>query len=108
MFVITVDVPDDHFVPLPLAVTATKFPLGCIVMTANASGQLDAVEVEKALRRHAAGDWGDLPPEDAEQNESGLKHGERLFSAYGAGGNCFWIVTERDRSVTTVLLPLDY
>ena len=108
MFIIAVDVPDDHFVNLPLAIPATKFPLGKIVMTANASGRLDAVAVNDGLRRHASGDWGDLPPEDVEQNEFGLKHGERLFSAYGKGEKRFWIITERDRSVTTVLLPEDY
>lgn len=108
MFIIEVDVPDDHYVPLPLAIPATKFPLGRIVMTANASGRLDAVAVNDGLHRHARGDWGDIPPEDAKQNEFGLKHGERLFSAYGKGEKRFWIITERDRSVTTVLLPEDY
>jgi hypothetical protein len=108
MVLIEVDVPDDHYVNLPLAIPATKFPLGKIVMTANASGRLDAVAVNDGLRRHASGDWGDLPPEDVEQNEFGMKHGERLFSAYGKGEKRFWIITERDRSVTTVLLPEDY
>jgi hypothetical protein len=108
MNIIVVEVPEDHFVPLPLAVPGAKFPLGRIVMTANAAGRLAAVEVEKALRRHASCDWGDLPPEDAQQNEFGLKHGERLFSAYGTGGDRFWIITEWDRTVTTVLLPGDY
>jgi hypothetical protein len=77
-------------------------------MTTNASNQLDAVAVNDGLRRHAAGDWGDLPHEDAELNEFGLKHGERLFSAYGKGEKHSWIITERDRSVTTVLMPEDY
>ena len=108
MSIIIVNVPEDHFVSLPLVILATKFPLGKIVMTANASGRLDAVAVNEALRRHASGDWGDLCPDDAEQNEFGLKHGERLFSVYGVGENRFWIITERDRSVTTVLMPEDY
>jgi hypothetical protein len=108
MCVITVEVPEDAFVTLPLVIPSPKFPLGKIVMTANASGRLDAVAVNDGLRRHASGDWGNLPPEDAEANEFGLQHGERLFSAYGAGGNRFWIITERDRSVTTVLRPEDY
>ena len=64
--------------------------------------------MQQGLSRHASGDWGDLPPEDIELNEFGLKHGERLFSAYKQGETRFWIITERDRSVTTVLLPLDY
>ena len=105
---VKVAVPEGEFIKLFMAVPATKFPLGQIVMTANASGRLDAIAVNDGLRRHASGDWGDLPPEDAEQNEFGLKHGERLFSAYGKGEKRFWIITEHDRSVTTVLLPEDY
>lgn len=108
MFIIEVDVPDDHYVSLPLKIPATKFPLGRIVMTANAGQQLTATAVVESLRRHASGDWGDVPPEDAKQNEFGLKHGERLFSVYGVDRNRFWIITERDRSVTTVLMPEDY
>jgi hypothetical protein len=89
-------------------IKASKFPLGQLVITANAHALLDPSVVHEALRRHASGDWGDIPPEDAEQNEFGLKHGERLFSAYGKGEKRFWIITERDRSVTTVLMPEDY
>jgi hypothetical protein len=103
-----VQVPDDHFVNMPLAIPQSKFPLGEIVMTANASQQLTATVVVESLRRHAAGDWGNLPPEDAGQNEYGLKHGQRLFSAYDEGEKRFWIITEWDRSVTTVLMPEDY
>ena len=103
-----VAIPEGEFIKLFLAVPATKFPLGQVVMTANASHQLAAVAVIEALSRHAAGDWGDLDSHDIELNEFGLKHGERLFSAYRSGGNRFWIITERDRSVTTVLLPEDY
>ena len=64
--------------------------------------------VNDALRRHVSGDWGELCPEDANQNEFGLKDGGRLYSVYGKGENRFWIITEWDRSVTTVLLPEDY
>jgi hypothetical protein len=86
----------------------SKFPLGETVITSNASARLDQAAVNEALQRHASGDWGDIPPEDALQNEFGLKHGERVFSAYGTGENRFWVITERDRSVTTVLMPEDY
>lgn len=91
-----------------IAITRPKFPLGQVVITANAQARLDPADVQQGLSRHARGDWGDIPPEDIELNESGLKHGERLFSAYTQGENRFWIITERDRSVTTVLLPEDY
>lgn len=107
---VEVAVPEGEFdfIKLFMAVPATKFPLGQIVITANASGRLDAVAVIDGLRRHASGDWGDLDSHDTEQNAFGLEHGERLFSAYGKGEKRFWIITERDRSVTTVLLPEDY
>jgi hypothetical protein len=107
-FTLEVAVPEGEFIKLFIAVPATKFPLGQIVITANACGRLDAIAVHDGLRRHAAGDWGDLPPEDNAQNEFALKEGDRLFSAYGTGENRFWIITEWDRSVTTVLLPEDY
>jgi hypothetical protein len=85
-----------------------KFPLGEVVITANAAQLLDTVVVNEALRRHASGDWGDLPAEDAYENELSLREGFRLLSAYGTGERRFWIITEADRSVTTVLMPDDY
>jgi hypothetical protein len=89
-------------------IRATRFPLGQIVTTANASLRLATEEVMAALARHASGDWGDLCPEDALANNDSLYQGGRLFSAYGQGETRFWIITEADRSVTTVLLPEDY
>jgi hypothetical protein len=108
MFVINVDVPDDHYVPLPLAVPAAKFPLGRIVMTANAGQQLAATAVVEGLKRHAAGDWGEVCPDDRQLNELSLVDGSRLLSVYRSGDKRFWIISEADRSVTTVLMPEDY
>jgi hypothetical protein len=89
--------------------TATaRFPLGQVAITANASLRLSTEAVWSALSRHAAGDWGDLCPEDTLANDSALDHGGRLFSAYGQDEDRFWIITAADRSVTTVLLPDDY
>jgi hypothetical protein len=85
-----------------------RFPLGQVAITANASLRLSTEVVWTALSRHAAGDWGDLCPEDTLSNDEALKHGGRLFSAYGEGDSRFWLITEADRSVTTVLLPEDY
>jgi hypothetical protein len=85
-----------------------RFPLGEVAVTANASVRLTTEEVLAALHRHASGDWGDLCPEDALMNDEALHHGGRLLSAYGNGDHRFWIITEADRSVTTVLLPEDY
>jgi hypothetical protein len=85
-----------------------RFTLGQIVITSNAAGRLDTIAVREGLRRHAAGDWGDITPEDACENELSLKEGFRLLSAYGTGERRFWIITEADRSVTTILFPEDY
>jgi hypothetical protein len=87
---------------------AVCFPLGEVVVTANASLRLATEEVLTALRRHSSGDWGDLCPEDAMANDAALHRGGRLFSAYGQGADRFWLITEADRTVTTILLPDDY
>lgn len=89
--------------------TLPKFSPGQIVITTNAQQQLDQSDVQTALRRHLAGDWGDCDPDDAAANEDALRHGERLLSVYQtASGTKIWIITEADRSATTVLLPEDY
>ncbi len=86
-----------------------KFPFGQIVATPNVLAHVPNEELLKALRRHLQGDWGTLDSEDREANERALKHGGRLFSAYQSNQNVkFWIITEADRSVTTMLLPEDY
>ena len=87
---------------------AVVFTLGQIVITANASLRLKTEAVLTSLHRHASGDWGDLCPEDTLSNNTALEKGGRLFSAYGQGKDRFWIITEADRSVTTLLLPEDY
>jgi hypothetical protein len=88
--------------------TPPKFPLGQVVITANAKAELCDAALQHALKRHAAGDWGDVCPADAKENELSLKEGFRLFSVYHDGDKRFWIITECDRSVTTILLPEDY
>ncbi len=84
------------------------FSLGRVVATRNACSALTTEEIAAALARHAAGDWGELPPEDWQENELSLKEGFRLLSAYKARDQKFWVITEADRSVTTILLPEDY
>ena len=86
-----------------------KFAFGQIVSTPNALDQIPSDEILHALSRHIRGDWGTLDPEDWNANERSLKTGGRLFSAYVSTRNVkFWIITEWDHSVTTVLLPEDY
>lgn len=85
------------------------FPIGRMLITSNAQAILPTDEVLSALGQHSNGDWGDVGEEDWATNERALKEGERLLSAYKtAKGVKFWIITEADRSVTTVLLPEDY
>jgi hypothetical protein len=61
------------------------------------------------VRQHQAGDWGDLSEEDRQANEMSLQRGLRLLSAYQTA-NCesLWVITEADRSATTLLLPEEY
>jgi hypothetical protein len=93
----------------PGAIQQAKFPLGQIVATPHVLTAVHPDEMLKALSRHVRGDWGNLDAEDVQTNERGLKHGGRLFSEYHSSQNVkFWIITEWDRSVTTVLLPEDY
>jgi hypothetical protein len=86
-----------------------QISLGRTVITANAMATLDPDSIQKALRRHACGDWGDLSPEDRQENDLSAREGFRILSAYtDLNGTHFWIITEADRSGTTVLLPEDY
>jgi len=91
------------------AVSAAKFPLGRIVATPNALNHLTQDDIRSGIIRHQAGDWGDLAADDRKENDLALEKGTRLLSAYHASnGTKFWIITEADKSSTTVLLPEDY
>lgn len=89
-----------------------KFPLGRIAVTfgaLNALADQDAAGVvASVLFRHRSGDWGELCDGDKKLNNRSLKDGNRLMSAYTVAGTKLWVITEWDRSVTTVLLPEDY
>lgn len=86
-----------------------KFALGQVVATPAALNHLLPDDILVALGRHVRGDWGTLEAEDRRENERALTEGCRLLSAYQSRHNIkFWIITEADRSVTTVLLPEDY
>ncbi len=86
-----------------------KFPLGRLLVTPGALASIPAEEIGAALRRHASGDWGEACPEDRDENELSLNEGYRLLSVYRSVAEVkFWIITEADRSSTTVLLPDEY
>ena len=85
------------------------FASGRTVITRGALDALEGEDVHASIARHASGDWGDVCPEDKQANDDASKVGARLLSAYHTGsGQKFWIITEADRSATTVLLPEEY
>lgn len=86
-----------------------RFPLGRIVMTKGVDSSIATDEIVVALVRHARGDWGNVCDEDRQTNEESLTRGFRLLSEYRSLERTkFWIITEADRSRTTILLPEEY
>jgi hypothetical protein len=86
-----------------------KFRVGHILSTPNALNHLSYDDILSGLLRHITGDWGDMDKDDRKENDLSLEKGFRLLSVYhAANGVKFWIITEADRSATTVLLPEDY
>jgi hypothetical protein len=94
----------------PAALPRTeRFSLGQVVATANAAVHVSPSDIATMLARHQSGDWGDLDSEDRQTNEEALQSGGRLFSVYHvADGTKVYVITEWDRSLTTILLPEDY
>lgn len=85
--------------------------LGQVAITSGARDALTACgqEARSFLLRHLRGDWGDVTPRDQAANDRALRDGDRLLSAYTVGdGVTLWIITEADRSATTLLLPNEY
>lgn len=88
-----------------------RFPLGQIVATPGALDLLDrtATNALSLLQRHQHGDWGSVPEDDARANAEAVALGFRILSSYTLGdGERIWLITEADRSVTTLLLPAEY
>jgi hypothetical protein len=85
-------------------------PLGWVVATPGALELLTEARAHpfEYLARHATGDWGDLCAFDRRQNELALHDGYRVLSTYEVAAGRVWIITEADRSVTTILLPEEY
>ena len=88
-----------------------SFDLGHLVSTPGALDALTCVGEEPwgYLARHATGDWGNLDDDDRRMNDLALRHGERILSAFDlTDGTRIYVITEADRSVTTLLLPEEY
>ena len=87
------------------------FTLGQVVATPGALAALEKAGQQPGdfLSRHVSGDWGEVPPEDINENELSLRHGFRLLSAYRTNaGDRLWVITESNRSSTCILLPEEY
>ncbi len=85
------------------------FQLGRIVITRAAIADITPEDIFVAVRRHAKADWGNVDADDRHANDAALQDGDRLLSSYRSARQIeFWILTEWDRSVTTILLPSDY
>lgn len=91
--------------------SAILFQLGQTVLTPGAQDALEknGQSAREFLLRHGTGDWGELSEEDAIENNLALVNGTRLLSVYSLlDGIKLWVITEPDRSVTTLLLPKEY
>jgi hypothetical protein len=87
------------------------FPLGQVVATPGALAALAEANQSPwaLLQRHGRGDWGDIPVEDQQENDFSVPQALRILSAYTLStGVKLWLLTEADRSYTTVLLPAEY
>ena len=89
--------------------------LGQVVATAGVDSWVKEASPERriapllcAVQRHARGDWGEVCSEDKLTNDEAVKHGNRVISAYTIDAKKVWVITECDRSVTTVLFPEEY
>lgn len=86
-----------------------KFEIGNVFATRRVASDIAAEEVARAMQRHVRGDWGLVCEQDRLANEFALDKYLRLLSVYeDSKGKRFWIITEADRSMTTVLLPEEY
>lgn len=85
------------------------FELGTVYCTRGVMEKLFIDEIYEAIPRHLSGDWGEVCQEDWENNNDAVELGHRILSSYTSRlGHKFWVITEADRSSTTVLLPEEY
>jgi len=87
-----------------------KFPLGQLLITPAAMALLEKANVSifTLLERHLAGDWGDVCAEDAKLNDDALRYGNRLLSVYHVDKQKLFLISEADRSASTILLAEQY
>ena len=86
------------------------FTLGRTLATPAARDELSQLNYSPLdlLRKHMSGDWSEMAIEDQQSNREAITEGSRIFSAYTIQSTKFWVITEADRSSTTILLPSEY
>lgn len=94
--------------PVPTPLHPARLHLGRVLITPGAAAVCSRDTVARLTLRHMCGDWGELDAEDREQNERALINGDRVLSSYPLSTGVVWVITEADRSATTILLPEEY
>lgn len=96
--------------PTPDKRNRPLFPLGQLVATAGVNAHLidNGIDPTPFIRQHHCGLWGNVPPEDAQENDFSVLNGLRVLSSHQIAGERVWIITEADRSATTLLMPREY
>jgi hypothetical protein len=86
------------------------FDPGRLVCTSGALSHVESqLEFVPLLKRHLKGDWGNVSENDKANNDNSVKSGDQILSSYNlSDGEKIWIITEGDRSATTILLPEEY
>jgi hypothetical protein len=84
------------------------FALGDISLTVEAFERVGADGISKMLSRHVSGDWGDVCTDDAQANTDAVRNGDSIHSFYKFGDDMVYVITEWDRSNTTVLMNYEY
>ena len=87
----------------------TRFEVGRVVITPGVESEISSEDMCRGMVRHMSEDWGELKEFDWKQNDAAVEYGGRILSRYvSSDGVIFWIITECDRSQTTILLPAEY
>lgn len=96
--------------PTPDKRNRPLFLLGHLVATAGVNAHLinNGIDPTPFIRQHHCGLWGDVPPEDAQENDFSVLNGLKVLSSYQMAGERVWIITEADRSSTTLLMSREY
>jgi hypothetical protein len=97
------------FTTMGFRILRPLFPLGDVYLSAGAAAlELDPAVIDRMLNRHHCGDWGDLGEDDKRANDLDLNEGGGLLSRYDTEAGSFYVITEWDRSMTTVMLTEEY